>query len=177
MTSANCHSIFFCLLLSANYSFAKNSPLISSSEEIKFLNKSEQALLDLNKTKKFYGVLTRLNINEPDKSHVDLYEFGVTQKTLDSALCQKLLEDVYGPSKKISLKIISKEFFKNARNEKVCEVTLADNDKQALFKEHHFFAIIMGDKAVGLVSRLNKPATKQEVEEYRKFVKGLHLPQ
>ncbi|WP_415063545.1 hypothetical protein [Bdellovibrio sp.] len=169
-------SIFFCalgLLFSSSPCLAKKSPF-TAGEDIEFLGKEDKALLDINKSTAFSGVLTRKDVKESDQRMLDVYEFSaVSANKMDKDLCQKLADQIFGPSTEISLKTTGQELFASPRSGQICEIILRDEDEKALFKERHFFAFITNNKAFGLVARFHKVPPKEKTKELRTFIKNL----
>lgn len=160
-------------LLEAKHAFAAASPL-KSKENIEFITKSEQPLLDLMKTNNFLGVLVRTDKTQRDLRHVDLYAFKDIQEiSINQQLCEKLLEKIYGPRKEISLKVQNINLYKS-HSGNTCEATITNPDSKAKFPERRTIIGFIKAKPYALVFKFSKPSKVNEQEEARKFWDSLH---
>lgn len=169
--------LYVLLFLGPSYALAKNLPF-SFKEDVEFLDKKNRPFLDFGKKDDFAGVIRRSYLANADQRDIDFYDFSrIKAEKMTDVYCRKLAEEVFGPLKEISLKVDSQEKFLSPRSGEVCRMILVDDDKDGLFKERHFYALVYRKKPYGLVGRFKKMAKTEEKEELRDFVKSLKQPQ
>lgn len=168
---------FLLFFLGPSYGLAKNLPF-SFKEDVEFLDKESRPFLDFGKKDDFTGVIRRLYLENADQRDIDFYDFSkIKAEKMTDVYCRKLAEEVFGPLKEISLKVASQEKFTSPRSGEICQMIFVDEDKEGLFKERHFYALVFRGKPYGLVGRFKKTAKTEEKEELRDFVKNLKPPQ
>lgn len=142
---------------------------VQSKEEIEFLSKKDQNLIDVAKTDDFAGIITRPNQSNPALKTIDLYTFqDVKPLNMDKTLCSQLLERLFGPVKESSLKISEPEIF-NSHTGKTCEVQVKDPDAEGKIPERRVLIGFVNAKPIGLVFRFPKPSDKAAQQNARDF--------
>lgn len=142
---------------------------IQSKEEIDFLSKRDQKMIDFMKTPEFTGVITRTGESNANLRVVDLYTFkDVSQISMDEVLCKKLLAKIYGPLDEISLKVRKVEIY-TSHTGKTCEAQIDNEDSQAKIPERRTILGFINAKPYGLVFRFSKKSTSDEQQDVRKF--------
>ncbi len=158
----------FLVLQLLSFSFAVTAP-IQSKEEIQYVSKTENKLLDTFKTNAFMGVIGRPNEKNQDLTMVDLYTFKKIDKiVMDEKLCKSLLSNIYGDLHKITLKITKIEVY-TSHTGKTCEAQIEDPDKASKIPERRTILGFLNAKPYGLVFQLSKKSDDSVRENTRKF--------
>lgn len=153
-------------------SFAATAP-VQSKEEIKFISKTENKLLDTFKTDSYIGTIGRVDEKAQDLSMVDLYAFKDMKKiSMDESLCKELLTQVYGPLDKITLKLKDVKIYKSHTG-KTCEAQLDDPDKSSPIPERRIIIGFLKAKPYAIEFNLSKKSTEDVQTNTRKFWESL----
>ena len=176
----NKHSLFkrstliILSLLVYSFSSAAEKAPFSFSEEVIYLSKEKNPMIDFLKTDFFIGAVSRVGVPDENEKNLDVYAFpDMKIKKITTDICLELAEKVFGPLKEIHLKNTGQDIFRSPRNGDICELVMRDEAKGAQFKERRFYAFISDEKAYGLVGRFSKEPRIKDVEDLRKFIKGL----
>jgi len=149
-------------------SLAATAP-IQSKEEIQFVSKAENKLIDIFKTNDFVGIIGRLNEKNQDLAMVDLYTFKETSKiSIDEALCKEYLAKIFGDLNKITLKVSKVEVY-TSHTGKTCEAQIDDPTKTGKIPERRAIIGFLNAKPYAIVFQLSKKSTSIEQENAKKF--------
>jgi hypothetical protein len=151
-----------------SFSFAATSP-IQSKEEIKFISKADNKLLDTFKTDAYIGTIGRVDEKAQDLSLVDLYTFKDSGKiAMDEKLCKEFLKQVYGPLEKITLKVKNIKVYKSHTGN-TCEAQVDDPDQKSTIPERRIIIGFLKVKPYAIEFNLVKKSTPDVQENIRRF--------
>lgn len=151
---------------------AGTSP-IQSKENIQYISKSENKLLDTFKTDLFIGVIGRPDERNPDLAMVDLYSFKEPKKlSMDEQLCKKFLGQVFGDLKKITLKVTQLKIYTSPMG-KTCEAQIEDPNHATKIPERRAIVGFIHTKPYGIVFQLSRKSDVSVQEDTRKFWESL----
>lgn len=168
MKNRICISLLSTLLFSSLPAKAKPAP-IQSKEEIEFLSKTEQKMLDLLKTPEFVGIITRTAETNKDLRIVDLYAFKNIQKiSMNKELCKRLLSKIYGPLDEISFKVRKVEIY-TSHTGNTCEAQLDNEDSKTKIPERRTIVGFLNAQPYAVVFKLSKKSTPSDQENVKKF--------
>ncbi|MDG0814988.1 hypothetical protein [Bdellovibrio svalbardensis] len=140
----------------------------TSKELLDFVGRGDLKFIDFGKTADFVGVVTRTH-EQSDARIADVYEFKDIQAVpMDKGLCEKILEKIFGPLDKISLRVKKIEIFASHTG-KTCEAQLDDEDQQAKIPERRVIAGFLNAKPRALVFKMTRKSAPKEQESIRKF--------
>lgn len=167
--------LLFSLIVTALELSAKQRmpSLITSKEDVEFIAKQDQKMLDLGKVDQFMGIFVRNSESQKDLRQVDLYIFPEEKETrINQAVCEKLLAKVFGSLKESSLKYQGTEVFQG-RTGKTCLARMDDPDRSAKFPQRYVFFGAINLKIVGLVFKLSAPPRPDTKENMKSFWQSL----
>ncbi len=149
-------------------SFAATTP-VQSKEEIKFISKTDNKLLDTFKTDAYIGTIGRIDEKAHDLSLVDLYAFKDNGKiSMNENLCKDYLKQVYGPLDKITLKVKYITVYKSHTGN-TCEAQADDPDQKSSIPERRIIIGFLNAKPYAIEFNLAKKSTPDVQENIRKF--------
>jgi hypothetical protein len=159
-------TIIISLLLS--FSLAATAP-IQSKEEIQYVSKAENKLIDTFKANDFVGIIGRPNEKNQDLAMVDLYVFKETNKiAMTEKICKEFLGDIFGNLNKSTLKVTKVDVY-TSHTGKTCEARIEDPDKASKIPERRTIIGFLNAKPYGLVFQLSKKSDSAVQENTRKF--------
>jgi len=157
-----------CFAAQAKASTPTKAP-VKSTEEIDFVDKKDQKLLDLGKVDEFQGMLIRSSEKNPDLQSVDLYVFKkVTAMKMDQKLCQKMLAQIFGPLDKITLKVHNINIYQ-AHTGSTCEAQMDDPQHSSQTPERRVILGFINLQAYGLAFHLSHKSDAAIQENTRLF--------
>lgn len=154
------------------FALAATAP-IQSKEEIKFISKADNKLLDTFKSDAYIGTIGRVDEKAQDLSLVDLYTFKDGKKiSMDESLCKDFLKQVYGPLEKITLKVKNITVYKSHTGN-TCEAQVDDPDAKSIIPERRIIVGFLKAKPYAIEFNLSKKSTPDVQENTRKFWESL----
>lgn len=162
----------FILISLLNFTFAATAP-IQSKEEIKFISKTENKLLDTFKADSYLGTIGRIDEKSQDLSLVDLYAFKDGKKiSMDESLCKEMLTQIYGPLNKITLQAKNIKIY-TSHTGKTCEAQIDDPMKGTNIPERRMILGFIKAKPYAIEFSLSKKSDSAVQENTRKFWESL----
>lgn len=163
------HSLLIAVM---SFAFAATAP-IQSKEEIKFISKTENKLLDTFKADSYLGTIGRVDEKNQDLSLVDLYSFKDSKKiSMDESLCKEMLTQIYGPLNKITLQVKNIKIY-ISHTGRTCEAQIDDPTKGTNIPERRLILGFIKAKPYAIEFSLSKKSDSTAQENTRKFWESL----
>lgn len=163
---------FFTILLLAAQSYVP----VSKSEKIQFTSINDMPVGNFGKISEFIGIIQREKIENPISRTVDIYEFKDRKDLkVSEKLCLELVQKIFGPLDKISLKLKEKNIVASQTSGKVCVFKLKSSEPQDVTQEKHFILRIAGLKVIAFIFSYPKTSSQEEDKDAIQFIDSLNL--